>query len=83
MPETAHEIRITLRDVYDIQQEQIKTMAAMSSKLDLYIGLNTDKEKAVTDHETRIRSMERKVYALPATATIIALIGLAVTVSKN
>lgn len=83
MTVTDHEIRITLRDVYDTQQAQIKTMAEMSAKLDLYIGLNTDKQKLVVDHESRLRSMERKIYALPGGATIIGLVGLVVAISKR
>ena len=83
MTATEHEIRITIRDVYDVQQKQIATMAAMSSKLDLYIGLNTEKEKAVVDHENRIRSMERKVYALPGVASLIAIAGLLVAIFKK
>lgn len=78
-----HDIRVTLRDVYETQQEQVKTMAVMSAKLDLYIGINTEKQKLVTDHETRLRSMERKIYSLPGVATIIGLAGLMVAISKK
>lgn len=82
MPE-GHEIRITLQDVYNIQQEQIKTLATMSAKLDLYIGLNTEKEKTVKDHEERIRKMERWVYAIPGIAFITSIAGVVIAILRH
>lgn len=78
-----HEIRVTLRDVYDIQQTQTKTMAEVSAKLDLYIGLNASKEDKVKDHENRIRTIERWVFAIPGISVIIAIAGLVVAVLKK
>lgn len=77
-----HEIRVTLKDVYEVQQEQTKTITAMSAKLDLYIGVNDTKAKQVADHEARIRTVERWVFAIPGFSILIAIAGLVVAVLK-
>ena len=78
-----HEIRVTLRDVYNKVENHAKEASAMNAKLDLYIGLNTAKELKIEDHETRLRVVERWVYAMPSMAMIISVAGLVVAVLKG
>lgn len=54
-------IRITLRDVYDSVEEIKERLVPLES---------------VADHETRIRILERRVWALPSFATLIAIASL-------
>jgi hypothetical protein len=82
MTESDHEIRVTLRDVYEVQQKQTETMSAMSAKLDLYIGVNDTKSKQVADHEARLRTVERWVFAIPGFSILIAIAGLVVAILK-
>ena len=86
-----HEVRITLKQVWEAQQAQGKEIAGMSAKLDLYIGLNEGTKAIATDHETRLRSLEtspritdleRRVWAFPGIAVIIALAGFVVSLYK-
>lgn len=62
-------VRVTLRDVY----QELRKVS------DVVTGLALDSSR-VDDHETRIRTVERRVWALPSLATIIALASLAVAI---
>jgi len=78
MSDTEHEIRITLKDVYEKVNAQGDEIGAISSKLDLYIGLT----ERIADHEKRIRTAERWIFALPGTAFVLSVAGLVVAVLK-
>lgn len=78
-----HEIRVTLRDVYEVQQAQSKAMSDLSAKLDVYIGSNNWKEDIVKDHERRLRVVERYVFAIPGVSLVIALAGLLVAILRG
>jgi hypothetical protein len=79
MADTEHEIKVTLRDVYEKVEKQAEVIGSISAKLDLYIGLT----ERLTDHEKRIRTMERWVFALPGVAAIMSVAGLVVAVLKT
>ena len=83
MAEMEHEIKVTLRDVYDQVQSQAAIIGAISAKLDLYIGLTTSKNLEIDDHEKRIRTIERWVFAIPGIAVIMSVAGLVVAVLKG
>ena len=83
MSEEYHEVRVTLRDVYDKAEKLALESATINAKLDLYIGLNTAKDTKVDDHENRIRTIERWVYALPGMAVILSVAGLVIAVLKS
>ena len=83
MVDMEHEIKVTLRDVYDQVQSQATIIGAISAKLDLYIGLTTSKNLEIDDHEKRIRTIERWVFAIPGIAVIMSVAGLVVAVLKG
>lgn len=83
MADMEHEIKVTLRDVYDQVQSQATVIGAISAKLDLYIGLTTSKNLEIDDHEKRIRTIERWVFAIPGIAVIMSVAGLVVAVLKG
>ena len=83
MADMEHEIKVTLRDVYDQVQSQATIIGAISAKLDLYIGLTTSKNLEIDDHEKRIRTIERWVFAIPGIAVIMSVAGLVVAVLKG
>lgn len=83
MTEVDHEVRVTLRDVYDKVEKQALEAASINAKLDLYIGLNNAKNTKVDDHENRIRTIERWVFALPGTAVVLSVAGLVIAVLKG
>lgn len=78
MTASEHEIKITLKDVYEEVNKQADVIGAISAKLDLYIGLT----ERIADHEKRLRTVERWVFALPGTAFILSVAGLVVAVLK-
>lgn len=79
-----NEVRITLTDVFNKQEDQnkevtkilgdIKTSVAVLIKsVEPQTGVNAELFK-------RVLSLERKVYALPSIATIISIGGLVVAI---
>lgn len=78
MADTDHEIKVTLRDVYEKVNTQGDSIGAISAKLDLYIGLT----ERIADHEKRIRTAERWIFALPGSAFVLSVAGLVVAVLK-
>lgn len=61
---------ITLLDIYTRQVEMASTLAVIHEQL-----------RAIPDHETRLRSLERWKYALP-TSLLFAIVSVAVTVAS-
>jgi hypothetical protein len=72
-----------LRDVYDKVEKQALESASINAKLDLYIGLNNAKNTKVDDHENRIRTIERWVFAIPGISVILSVAGLVIAVLKG
>lgn len=55
--------------------ELIKILTRMETKLDNIIGISHD-------HESRIRNLEKKVWALPSAAFILGAIDLYLQIKK-
>lgn len=66
-------VRITAREIYD-------TLQHVKSSVDLLVLGVDELRKGGTDHEVRLRSVERKVYAIPSFAVLIAVAGLVVSI---
>lgn len=64
-------IRITLRDVYEIAKRT-------EQKLDLVALSVATVTTQAGDHEGRLRTVERKVYAIPSAAVLVAVASLIV-----
>lgn len=58
-------VRITLRDVFD-------KVESMDRKVEALVA----GAKITEDHENRLRSVEKKVYAIPSVATVLAIAGI-------
>lgn len=67
-------VRITLRDVYSVVQETHEAVVEMR-------GVVTTQGQRGEDHETRLRAVERRVWALPSIATLLAGIAVAASVA--
>ena len=78
MTDEEHEIKVTLRDVYEMVNTQGDAIRAISAKLDLYIGLT----ERIADHEKRLRTAERWIFALPGSAFVLSVAGLVIAVLK-
>lgn len=70
------EVRITLRHVWEAQQEQAQMLADMNNKLDRVVDSHDRIDTKVDDHEQRLRALERSVWALPSAATVISVSAL-------
>lgn len=66
-------VRITLRDVYAVVQDTHEAVVQLR-------GVVTAQGERGNDHETRIRAVERRVWALPSIATVLAVAGLGLSV---
>lgn len=62
-------VAITLRDVY----ESVQAVQESLSKLH-------GAASALSDHETRLRAVERRVWALPSVATVLAIGSIIATI---
>lgn len=67
------DVVIRLRDVYDIATRT-------EQKVELLILAASRAETTGGDHETRLRTVEKRLYALPSIATLIAAAALVVAV---
>lgn len=76
MTDDPHEVRITLREVWDLQQRQNEMLTKMASDLARFLDAHDRVARTVDDHEERIRSMERKVWQWSGGAALAgALLG--------
>lgn len=71
-----YEVVITLKEVYDAQQEGSKVQQQILAKLDLLVASHDRVDERVTDHETRIRSLEQTRWPLPSVAIIVSIASL-------
>jgi hypothetical protein len=69
-------VQIGAREIYD-------ELKAVGAKVDQVVNSHAAQDRAITDHETRIRTLERARWPLPTVtallalaAVVIALIGL-------
>ena len=70
--------RITNQDVYDLFSELKQEIALMTQKLDTEIKKN---DKLITDHEVRIRSLEKLVWTSSWVSSGISTVVTAVVVA--
>lgn len=71
-----HEIRITIREVWNAVQEQGQLLHTVASDLKRFLDSHDRLDRRVTDHEARIRTLEQKVWAASGAAALMgAVIG--------
>lgn len=63
-------IRVTLRDVYGVVTELRDAVNALNASAALTAFTATQANDRTSDHEVRLRTVEKWVYAIPATALI-------------
>jgi hypothetical protein len=56
--------------------ELIRVLTKIESALTNLENIYKDHLQEHTDHETRIRSLEKKVWSIPSLATLIAIVSL-------
>lgn len=76
MTANADEVRITLKQVWETQQDQGQALNEISSKLDRLLDSHERVDERVSDHEVRIRLLEQKVWALPSFAAVVSVASL-------
>lgn len=67
------QVVVTLADVWSELKEQKEILNSISTRLDRMGDASDHQAKAIGDHERRLRDVERRVWALPSAATVIAL----------
>lgn len=70
-------VTITLASIYDTQQEMLVTLAEIKGSLALQAQQDRNDKAIIVDHETRIRKLEMKVYAVPGAMTLLTAGALA------
>lgn len=79
-PEPDPPARVTTRDVYEAVTRLGAKVEELSGQLALERQASTTTSDKVTDHEDRIRSLERWAYAIPTTFILSALATVATIV---
>lgn len=67
------QIVVTLADVWSELKEQKEILNSISTRLDRMGDASDHQAERISDHERRVRDLERRVWALPSVATVIAL----------
>lgn len=78
-----NEVIITLKEVYQQQQQQGLIQNDISSKLDRLLDKHDRIDERVEDHEARVRLLEKRVWGIPSIATIIAIASFIVSFYKK
>ena len=73
-------MRVTLRDVYQLVLETHAGVTEIKQTVALQQLAVQAHEHTVSDHETRLRAVERRVWQLPSIATIVAVLGTVLSV---
>ena len=68
-------IIITSREIYD-------AVVRLTGRMDVLITQQTKTNEDLTDHETRIRSIERNRWPLPTVSVLVSLAALAIAFVK-
>lgn len=63
-------VRITGREIYD-------AVVRLTGRVDVLIEQQTAAREDLTDHENRLRSLERRQWPLPAVSLLVAMGALA------
>lgn len=71
-----HQVVVTLGDVWEELKEQKTILNTILSRLELMNQAADSQNKILADHEKRVRDLEKRVWALPSVATLIALASL-------
>lgn len=66
-----HEVRITMRDVYEVQQKQGELLSEMASNLKRSLDSLDRTKSQVADHEDRIRALEKKIWQAAGAASFV------------
>ena len=71
-----HGVMVTLADVYATQQEMLVTLAKIEGALALSAQTDQVDKATLADHESRLRKVEVKMYALPGAGVVITTAAL-------
>lgn len=71
-----HQVVVTLGDVWEELKEQKEILNTILSRLDVMTNNANNQGERIGDHEKRLRELERRVWALPSAATVIAVVSL-------
>lgn len=78
------QVRITIREIWNAQQEQQQLLARLASKIEQFLEQHDRLDTVVADHETRIRTLEKRAWqAFGAVALAGATIGTIVNLILN
>lgn len=70
------ELIIGIKDVYE-------RLVTVGTKVDVLLAQHDQVTRATSDHELRLRSLERNRWPLPSLSVIIAALALFLTILKN
>jgi hypothetical protein len=75
--ESTTSMRITIRDVYEAQQDMMRSIASLTERLPAHVD-KTDKaiervESAQADHEKRLRAIETRMWIAVGALTLITV----------
>ncbi len=73
MSEPLGPVTIGAREIYD-------QVVAVRGVVDRLVDQHQDQERTATDHEARIRSLERGRWPLPTVSVLVALVALVIAV---
>lgn len=67
---------ITSREIYD-------AVVRLTGRVDVLIEQQGTTSRDVTDHEARLRTVERRLWPLPSAAVLLSLAALAATIAPR
>lgn len=75
--ESTTSMRITIRDVYEAQQEMMRSLSSLTERLPAHVE-KTDKsieriEATQTDHEKRLRAIETRMWIAVGALTLMTV----------
>lgn len=71
-----HVVVITAREIYE-------AVVRLTGRVDVAISQQADAAKDLTDHEQRIRALERARWPLPSIGVLIAVLSLIIAVIRS
>lgn len=70
------QVLVTLSDVWEELKEQKEILHSIATRIDRMGDAVDNQTEKLDDHEKRLRYVERRVWALPSLATIVAVCSL-------
>lgn len=67
---------VTPKEIYDAVNTVSRNVAGLSGKVDVLIAQHSEVARAVSDHESRLRTAERRLWQLPSVASVLAVAAL-------